>query len=101
MKKRKSDIVIIKVNVRRCKTILLILAIMFFINNTVFAKEVETKIETITYTVSQNDTVWNIAKQYRKDSEDIRQTVKRIERDNNLKDATIHPGQELKIKIEL
>ena len=54
--------------------------------------------ETRTVTVSKDDTLWGIAKDAVGETEDVRQTVQEIIKNNNLKDGTIHPGMTLKIR---
>ena len=50
--------------------------------------------------MSKGQTLWGIAKNFRKEHEDIRQVVYEIEQLNELENATIYEGQTLKIKIE-
>ena len=54
--------------------------------------------ETRTVTVSKDDTLWRIAKDAVGETEDVRQTVQEIIKNNNLKDRTIHPGMTLKVR---
>ena len=54
--------------------------------------------ETKTVTVSKDDTLWGIAKNAVGETEDVRQTVQEIIKNNNLKDGTIHPGMTLKVR---
>lgn len=49
----------------------------------------------IIYTVQENDTVWSIAKKNTPSDEDVRKKVQEIIDDNMLKDAVVHPGQQL------
>lgn len=56
--------------------------------------EYETKI----VTVSKGDTLWGIAKDAVGETEDVRQTVQEIIKNNHLKDGTIHPGMTLKVR---
>ncbi|HYF92022.1 MAG TPA: LysM peptidoglycan-binding domain-containing protein [Symbiobacteriaceae bacterium] len=53
---------------------------------------------TTTYTVTNGDTLWEIATRY-SNGGDVRQTVAAIKRANQLLSATVHPGQELVIPI--
>ncbi|MBP2634019.1 MAG: Peptidoglycan-binding lysin protein [Firmicutes bacterium] len=50
--------------------------------------------------VEQGDDVWNIAKKYVSDKEDIREFISVINKINNLdKNSRVFPGQELRIPI--
>lgn len=55
--------------------------------------------EFTTYTVSKGDRLWNIAEQY-SNNKDVREVVYIIEKDNNLDNANLSIGQELKIRNE-
>ena len=48
--------------------------------------------------VQNGDTLWTIAKDAVGETEDVRQTVQEIIKNNNLKDGTIHPGMTLKVR---
>lgn len=52
------------------------------------------------YTVQEGDTVWDVASYVATDKEDVRDIVRTIIRDNNVKDAVIQPGQELVIHVK-
>ena len=54
--------------------------------------------EVRTVTVSKDDTLWGIAKDAVGETEDVRQTVQEIIKNNNLKDGIIHPGMTLKVR---
>ncbi len=53
--------------------------------------------EIISYTVSQGETLWSIAKQYKDDKTDIRQYIYEIKQLNNMNTATIQAGQIIKL----
>ena len=57
-----------------------------------------TYVDTIV-TVSEGETLWEIASRYRKDSEDIRLVVERIRDANDLSQCWIHPGQGLVVPV--
>ncbi len=86
---------------RRIRSIalLLILVLTFtsFINNLNTDNEVYTR--DYLYTVVPNDTLWEIAKSFNYNNEDIRQIVYEIKENNELSDGNIYPGQTLLIPI--
>ncbi|UMZ73539.1 LysM peptidoglycan-binding domain-containing protein [Natranaerofaba carboxydovora] len=47
--------------------------------------------------VQDGDTLWNIAKEYNENDTDLRKFVYKIRELNNLDDAMLYPGKELKI----
>lgn len=51
------------------------------------------------YTVDEGDTVWDVAEKIALPSEDVRDIVRRICEDNQLKNAQIRPGEELKVRV--
>ncbi len=55
--------------------------------------------EYITILVSKGDTLWEIAKQFSAENEDIRNKISEIQEINNIS-STIKIGQELKIRIK-
>ncbi len=75
--------------------IILILSISFCISKAFANNEVETT--EITYTVSQGETLWTIAKKYKLNDQDIRDYIYKVEKINNMDSAKIYEGQVLKI----
>lgn len=73
--------------------LLLIFLIFFVISHRV---EYEV-IGTFSYVVSENQTLWDIASEYKPDGMDIREYIFELRKVNNLDDATIYPNQELTI----
>lgn len=51
------------------------------------------------YEVEPGDTVWGIACRIATEEEDVRELVWRIEQDNQIKNANLTPGQELRIRV--
>lgn len=52
-----------------------------------------------TYFVSKGERLWDIAEEVA-DGKDVREVVYIIEKDNNLDNANLHIGQELKLRAE-
>lgn len=48
--------------------------------------------------VKSGDTMWSIAKDAVGETEDVRQVIYQMMKDNNLPDANIHPGMRLKVR---
>lgn len=55
--------------------------------------------EDTTVIVQEGDTLWGIAKNAVGEKVDVRQSIRDIMSDNDLKDGTIHPGMTLKVKV--
>ena len=55
---------------------------------------------TVNFTVSEGDTLWEIAEQYADESIDVRKYIKLIRKYNNLDTAEIMPGDVLVIPYE-
>lgn len=51
------------------------------------------------YTVNEGDTIWDVASYIATEKEDVRDIVRTIIQDNNVKNAVITPGQELIIRV--
>lgn len=49
--------------------------------------------------ISKNETLWSIAKEYKKPNQDIRDYIYEIRKLNNMESATIYEGQELIIIV--
>ncbi len=72
-------------------TILMALIITLF-NNCFAVKKVETE----DYIVTNGDTLWSIATEYKHEKQDIREYVYQLRKLNNI-DCIIYSGQEIKI----
>ena len=72
-------------------TILIALIITLF-SNCLAGKNVETE----DYIVTNGDTLWSIATEYKHEKQDIREYVYQLRKLNNI-DCIIYPGQVLKI----
>lgn len=66
----------------------------------IYFKAVEEPIEyyDTTVLVQEGDTLWGIAKDAVGEEVDVRDVVRHIILNNNLKDGVIHPGMTLKVK---
>ncbi len=62
-------------------------------------KDKEIVVKESTYIVSEVETLWNIAKRYKKEGQDIREYIYEIKKLNNMETATIYEGQELIIIV--
>ena len=88
---------------RRIRSIILLLLIVFivttFINN--FTTDKESYTSEYVYTVVPGDTLWDIAKEYNYNNEDVREIVYNIQKHNNISNSQIYSGQVLKIPVTL
>lgn len=80
------------------RSLAIVMFLLIGLFNISIAKTDKKEAEIITYTISQNETLWSIAKQFTPDNKDIRQTIYEIEKLNNLDNATIYAGQTIQIK---
>lgn len=71
---------------------ILIALIITFFSNCSAVKKVETE----DYIVTNGDTLWSIATEYKHEKQDIREYVYQLRKLNNI-DCIIYPGQVLKI----
>ncbi|MEA1974409.1 MAG: LysM peptidoglycan-binding domain-containing protein [Bacillota bacterium] len=55
------------------------------------------EVEYIEVKIKSGDTIWNIAKEYRQENQDIRELVYIIIKVNNIKNSIIYEGQKIKI----
>lgn len=60
----------------------------------------DVRFETREVVVRSGDTLWGIARDYGPAGVDVRQTVDWIRRNNGMSDATVYPGQVLKVPIK-
>ena len=56
-----------------------------------------TEYQTEDYTVSNGETLWDIASEHKKDGQDIREYIYELRKINNIGDCIIHPNQVIKI----
>lgn len=79
-------------------TIIFIIIVSFICLNQLFNKE-EIKTTEIQYIVSKGERLWDIAEQYKRPGQDIREYIYEIKKINNMENSTIYEGQELTIII--
>lgn len=72
--------------------ILIILLIVFIVT---LPKEIKYTQSYKTITVLEKETLWNIAEEYKKPNQDIRDYIYQIKELNNMDSAMIYEGQEL------
>lgn len=90
------------VNKKRFITTISIILIMFFsviVMFFSFTKNQEYTESHKTIYISKNETLWSIAKEYKKPNQDIRDYIYEIRKLNNMESATIYEGQELIIIV--
>lgn len=78
--------------------ILLLAIIIIILITTNFNKTTYTETYK-TIHIAEGDTLWNIAKEYKKPNQDIREYVYLIEKLNKMENSLIYEGQELTIII--
>jgi len=84
---------------KKGRYILLALAIMLLKGHyTTASAKIQTTV--ITYEVKKDDTLWDIAKEYRRENEDIRETIDSIMDINNLETSVIYPGEILEVLVD-
>lgn len=79
-------------------TLIFIIIITFMCLNSIFDKEEYTAKET-QYVVTKGERLWDIAEQYKKPGQDIREYIYEIRKLNNMENSTIYEGQEITIII--
>lgn len=79
-------------------TIIFIIIVSFICLNQLFDRE-EIKSTETQYIVSKGERLWDIAEQYKRPKQDIREYIYEIKKLNNMENSTIYEGQELTIII--
>ena len=79
-------------------TLIFIIIISFICFNSIFYKE-EVTTKEIQYTVAKGERLWDIAEQYKRPGQDIREYIYEVKKINNMKDSTIYENQELTIIV--
>lgn len=75
-------------------SILIFILAIISVLNFCFAKA---EVETEEYVVSVGETLWSIARENKKDGQDIREYIYELRQLNNLEDCVIYPNQVIKI----
>lgn len=79
-------------------TLIFIIIVSFMCFNSIFDKE-EVITKEIQYTVSKGERLWDIAEQYKRPDQDIREYIYEIKKINNMENSTIYENQELTIIV--
>lgn len=77
--------------------IIIVISIIILVNTIINKTEYTEKYKTIY--ISEDETLWSIAEEYKKPNQDIREYIYEIKKLNNMESATIYEGQELTIII--
>ncbi len=77
--------------------IIIVISIIILVNTIINKTEYTEKYKTIY--ISEDETLWSIAEEYKKPTQDIREYIYEIKKINNMESATIYEGQELTIII--
>lgn len=79
------------------KRFISVVAILMIVIITLFSNcSAGKNVETEDYIVTNGDTLWSIATEYKHEKQDIREYVYQLRKLNNI-DCIIYPGQEIKI----
>lgn len=77
-------------------TLIFIIIISFICLSQIFNKE-EIETTQIQYTVSKGETLWDIAKEFKQDGQDIREYIYEVKKINNMTSSMIYEGQVITI----
>lgn len=77
--------------------IITLVSIIILVNTIINKTEYAEKYKTIY--ISEDETLWSIAEEYKKPNQDIREYIYEIKKLNNMESATIYESQELTIII--
>ncbi len=77
--------------------IIILVSIIILVNTIINKTEYAEKYKTIY--ISEDETLWSIAEEYKKTNQDIREYIYEIKKLNNMESAAIYEGQELTIII--
>ena len=77
--------------------IIIVISIIILVNTIINKTEYAEKYKTIY--ISEDETLWSIAEEYKKPNQDIREYIYEMKKLNNMESATIYEGQELTIII--
>lgn len=77
-------------------TLIFIIIITFICLSQIVNKE-EIETSQIQYTVSKGETLWDIAKEFKQDGQDIREYIYEVKKINNMTSSMIYEGQVITI----
>lgn len=77
-------------------TLIFIIIITFICLSQIFNKE-EIETTQTQYTVSKGETLWDIAKEFKQDGQDIREYIYEVKKINNMTSSMIYEGQVITI----
>lgn len=80
-----------------CVWILFSASVVFSMNNDFLPKQTET---TVTFVVTEGDSLWSIGKQYCPEDMDIRKYIYQIMELNNMQDSTLYVNERIVIPMK-
>ncbi|OPJ57163.1 cell division suppressor protein YneA [Alkalithermobacter paradoxus] len=78
----------------------IILLMLLFIVNPFNLRKEDIELEFVEIQIQSGDTLWNIAREYINEKEDIRNYIYEIQKLNNLNEPYIYPGKVILIPIK-
>lgn len=84
--------------IKSISTLAMIIFLIIILINTITNKPKYTETYKTIY-ISEHETLWSIAEEYKKPNQDIRDYIYEIRKLNNMESAAIYEGQELTIII--
>ncbi|MBQ2937586.1 MAG: LysM peptidoglycan-binding domain-containing protein [Clostridia bacterium] len=85
--------------IRSILTLILILLVAFTFIIQIFSEKENVKSSEIEYTISRGERLWDIAEEYKRPDQDIREYIYEIKKLNNMDTSTVYEGQTIKIIV--
>lgn len=85
--------------IRSILTLILILLVAFTFIIQIFSEKENVKASEIEYTISRGERLWDIAEEYKRPDQDIREYIYEIKKLNNMDTSTVYEGQTIKIIV--
>lgn len=85
--------------IRSILTLILILLVAFTFFIQLFSEKENVKSSEIEYTISRGERLWDIAEEYKRPDQDIREYIYEIKKLNNMDTSTVYEGQTIKIIV--